>query len=691
MKSWIALSSMILLTWMAIPLFAQQEEITPSQFDFGKMWTFEHAPVDYFAKTYNFKPDANWLEKTRMSSIRFATYCSGSFISKDGLILTNHHCSRDAAGGAMQEGEDFDLEGFYASSQEEERRVEGLFVKQLRKMEDITKFVKGYTDGATSDEDFKALQKKALEAATEEYQKKSGWEDLEVETVTYYSGGKYSMYGYKRFDDIRLVLLPEQSLGAFGGDPDNFTYPRYSLDYTLWRAYEDGKPLNTSDFYFPILEEGAEEGELIFAIGNPARTERYHTVAQLNYDGNYRYNVFLEYLKNRNAILKAQNEADPDYQREGLILNLQNSIKAYSGIVKGLNDPYLMGKKEAMEKQIRAKSQAVKDGNDYWKQMEEVYDPLEETSVERMVLRPTPFSGSVVQLAHNFASYRDAVEEGKSQEDLDALKDQVKQTAAKLGDDYEVEFLASLLDELQRYADPGEDYFKQFLNGKSPTVAAKSILEETLFKNEKKTDKLLDGKLKKMQKSNDPIIRMANVLVPKYREAAVMHRNAQSSIEALEEKVANEVFQVYGLNIPPDATFTLRIADGVVKGYPYNGTMAPYKSTYFGLYDRHYANNGKAPWDLPKKWMNPSMELLKSPVTFVATSDSIGGSSGSPVINQKGQLVGVLFDGNIESLPGNFIYDPNVNRSVMVHAGGILASMEHVYKAQRILEELGVQ
>ena len=687
----VGLLAIALLSLNAQPATPYNTDVEISRFDFGKMWTFEHAPTQYFQDTYGFQPDEKWWERARLASLKFASWCSASFISPDGLILTNHHCSRGEVFKVQKEGEDFENNGFYAPTRAEERQIPGLFVKQLARYEDITDFVNEYIGKASSDEERLAKQQEALKAAEAAYAQKDGWEGLELETVTFYSGGKYSIYGYKRYDDIRLVLIPELQLGYFGGDPDNFTYPRYNLDMTIWRAYENGQPVNTSAFYFPVNPKGPMENEAVFTIGNPGSTERYRTVAQLEYDRDYRYKILVDWMNNRINILQEQYAENPSPELLEQIFELSNSAKAIGGIEEGLNDPTLMGKKWKMEQEIKSKSQAVKNGNDYWAEMASKYEPLGGYASEITLLPPNPMSGAALQLAFSAYTLIQAIEADESEEALNEIKQEIKTLAPSLNGPYEVKYLATLLGELKKYARPDDTYVNELLDGRTPEQAAKEMLADTRFANEKKLEKLLEGKPKKLKESKDPIIQMGQLLVPEFQEAAIAFRASSPARQVLSSKIANEVFNVYGVSIPPDATFTQRIADGWVKGYPYNGTEAPFKTTYFGLYDRYYANDGEFPWELPDKWLSPPSELLKSPLNYVATCDIIGGNSGSPMINTKGELVGLIFDGNIESLPGNFIYDVKVNRSVAVHAGGITAALKYIYRADRLLKEMGVE
>ena len=679
-KNVLILLGMIL--YFPITSIAQEIPEDPSIFDYGKMWTFEDAPVDYWNETYGFDASPEWVDASRMSALRFASWCSASFVSPNGLIMTNHHCSNGEMPKLMKEGEDFNKNGFYAATLEEERKDEGLFVEQLVKIADITDEVQSYTSKTTDGAEMGAAIQSAYDAIKEKYSKMPGWENLRMQTISYYSGGKYSLYGYKRYDDIRLVFIPELDLGFYGGDPDNFTYPRYNLDCTFWRAYENGKPANTSAHYFKFNPDGANEGDPVFVIGNPGSTERYRTVAQLEYDREYRWNYRVESMTERHDELMVQYEKDPSPELLDEIFGLSNGMKAIGGIVEGLNDPILMGRKKKMEDQVRA----AHKGKDYWSEIEKAYAGLAPHAAEVNLLSPSPLNGEIMTYMHKLSGYGKMLEVGGDETEIAEMKKGLMEGASVLSDKNELAKFGNLMNKLKRYASSDDTYLTSLLGAKNGSGFINGLVENSGFGSSKKIEKLLGAK--KMSKGKDPLLKAANTLTTKYQDAATKFRAGGPDRRILENKVSNVVFEVHKGKLPPDATFTLRIADGVVAGYEYNGSKAPYKTTYFGLYDRHFSNNGEFPWSLPDRWKNPPTELLSKPMNFVSTNDIIGGNSGSPIINTKREVVGLIFDGNIESLPGNFIYEPTVNRAVSVHAGGITAALEYIYKADRLLKEL---
>ncbi len=676
--------------------FIQAQEKQASQYDFGRMWTFENPPINLFEKEYNLNLDQAWFDDVRKSSLKFASWCSASFVSPNGLIMTNHHCSRDVAISVQSDRENFDNSGFYAEQMADERRVEGLFVEQLIQVADITDQVKNKLTSARdmSDDDKAKMTQQALEEIKAEYSTKKDWKGLRLQTVSYYSGGKYSVYGYKKFDDIRLVLIPENDLGFYGGDPDNFTFPRYNLDFTFWRAYDqDGKPLNTSKHFYQFNPDGIKENMPVFVVGNPGSTERYRTVAQLQYDRDHRFKYLLRWLTNRRDMM--QNEYDiisknKDKEREaqelmGTINNLSNSIKAYTGIMKGLHNEHFMDRKRQIEEQIKSESPGIK----YWSELENEYTKLNPHSWAISHLSPSPLRGQVFLMIHQLAQLKEASIEGKAtDEELMELKSSISGMAGNLDIKKEKKLMKVLLQEIKTDIYQGDNTLNRLLDGKSIESYVNELFNKSkILKSEEEAMKCI-SKDKNITKSKDPLLKASDILVSRYQEANMAFSSSSSKRRGLEAKIANQAFKVFGTSLPPDATFTLRISDGRVKAYEYNGTVAPIITTFFGLYDRHYSHMQKFPWDLPERWKNPPMELLKSPLNLVSTNDIIGGNSGSALINQKGEAIGLIFDGNIESLPGNFIYDDEHNRTVSVHAGGIQAALKHIYKAKRLIKEL---
>jgi hypothetical protein len=677
------------LTLLVNDSFAQQKA---SPYDFGKMWTFENPPKEWLKTTYGMDVKDEWFDFVRKSSLRFATWCSASFISPNGLIMTNHHCSRDVVAALQKEGENFDKQGFYASTSDDERKADGLFVEQMIKAEDITKLVQAKTKGAKDDAEEMSLRKTALEEIEKMYKEKEDWKGLRLQLVTFYSGGKFSIYGYKRYSDIRLVWIPELDLGFFGGDPDNFTYPRYNLDATFWRAYdENGKPLNTSANYLKFNKNGAVEGEPVFVVGNPGRTERYRTVAQLTYDRDFRYPFQYKFLKNRNDLMmrkynKIKNDPAKEFEAQELlndIAGVANSMKAFGGIAKGLKDPELFGRKVEMENYIRSKSPGVT----YWDDLAKHYEVLNPNGWVMSHLQPNPNRGNIYLAMHELVTYIDLVKNNGAQDKKDKLKESIKEKSKTFKDAEQIELFTLWLNEIKEDAYPGDLTLQKVIGKRNIDEYVKEFLKETKFTDSKKVDKFFE-KEDKIASDDDPLLEAAAVFVARYKEGAQLFQSSGPARQALEAKIANQVFKVYGDKLPPDATFTLRISDGVIKGYDYNGTIAPVSTTYFGLYDRYYSFKKEFPWTLPNRWLNPSLDLLTSPFNTVSTNDIIGGNSGSPLINKNREAVGLIFDGNIESLPGNFIFDEKVNRTVSVHAGGIYAALKYIYNAERIIKEI---
>ncbi len=674
------------------------DTVKAGKFDTGKMWTFDFPPKHYFAEEYNFKPSDEWFNKVRMSALRFATYCSASFVSADGLVMTNNHCARESLTKVSKEGEDLGENGFYAQTLQDERKVPGLFVDQLVLIKDVTDEVQAAIDEGKTDEEKEANEKEIKNKIKDREEKATG---LRIQIVTLYNGGKYSLYGYKRYNDVRLVFSPEHQLGFFGGDDDNFTYPRYALDCSFFRVYdENGKPL-TTDNYFKWSPAGAVPGEAVFVVGNPGRTDRLKTVSQLEYMRDVQYPRIIDYLKNMIGVYENMIKENPEDKAklENRILNFNNSLKAYSGMLKGLRDPILMAKKKDFEKKfqdkVRSNPELNKKYGDLWGKIADTRNEMRRYSEEVTALTIMPFNSSVYfQVAGDLVDLADELKLPEDQRSAaykgSALDSTIQDIIPEsINREANRKLLVDRLNELIDSFGYDNELVQKLTDGKPAQQAADNLIENSNLSSPAKIKALINKGADAILNSGDPFIYFV-------QHAQDMKLDIQQRLKKLSAEESEysrmlgvALFKVYGTSIPPDATFTLRISDGVVKGYPYNGTVAPPYTTFYGLYNRYYAFGKKFPWDLPKKWLNPPADFkLETPFDFVSTNDIVGGNSGSPVINKDAQIVGLAFDGNIESLPGSFIYTTDVNRSVSVHSEGMLKAIKYIYGGKRLSDEL---
>lgn len=683
-------------------LFSQSNKswldtVKAGTFDNGKMWTFDYPPLDYFKATYNFIPDEKWFESARLSSIRLPN-CSASFVSEDGLIMTNHHCARSPLDRVNRPGENLPEDGFYAPTLKDERKVPGLFVDQLVLIKDVTEEVQSAFDkGKTDEEKIKSRNDKISELE-KKYSEETGYN---CKVITFYNGGKYSLYGYKRYNDVRIVFAVETSMGFYGGDYDNFTYPRYDLDCSFFRAYdENGKPLKPKHF-FKFSKEGVKEGDVIFVVGNPGRTSRLLTYSQLEFYRDYQYNFTVAMLNGLVDIYSRHLEKHPEKKLalQTMLFSFANSQKAYSGMLGGLKDPYLMAKKKDFENKFKA---AVMSNPKLKGKYANLWDEIKSYQDEKSKYfgyvssfnSRSPVNSRLFSVAYELVEFAKEVKKPENERrpqykssSLDSVKSGI--VAAKLSDP-EIDFeILSLQLSLIKSALPQEKSLELLLQNKTCKEQAEYILKNTILTNTDRIKELLKGNPEEILKSKDPIISFIAANYEKIEEARKKIREIQDKEASKVQELGKALFDVYGTKLPPDATFTLRIADGVVKGYEYNGTIAPPITTFYGMYDRYYSFNKQYPWSLPEKWQNPPADFnLSTPFNFVATADIIGGNSGSPVINKNQEVVGLIFDGNIESLPGDFIFEEQKNRAVAVHSAGILEALEKIYKADRLVKEL---
>ncbi|UHG91636.1 S46 family peptidase [Spirosoma oryzicola] len=660
--------------------------------DLGKMWTFDTPPKEFFTKTYGFKPDDKWFDEARLASLRFADYCSASFVSANGLVMTNHHCARESGTGVTRKGEDLNATGFFAKTLTEERKVDGLFVDQLVKIEDITKRVQDAMNGVGNEQAQLQAREQALSTIKQEYSTKAGWQGLELQTITFYNGGRYALYGFKRYNDVRLVFMPELQLGFFGGDYDNFTYPRYALDCSFFRVYDNGKPLQTTHF-FKFNTNGIRDGEPIFVIGNPGHTERLKTVAELEFDRDLQTPATIQLLRNRSAALQAYNATAKNDSILNEIFSYENSLKAYGGQLAGLRDASLLARKANFEHQFQTAAKAKNLPADQLKTWDDIATNTAQlrslfkdanylAPSERIMGEYLTFANVLTQFGELLTSRPQDAESARSLLVSPNVKSAVLEEA----------YLTAHLTEAQTGLGNDDPYVKTALGmvaGKprTPKEAAAYLLKTTKLSNPAFI-KELATRPGSIAASDDPMLVLARIGFPRYVAAARQARQISQRQEVLRGQLGRMLYDVYGAAVPPDATFSLRINDGVVQSYNYNGTKAPIMTTFSGLYDRNYSFADKAPWNLPARWKNPPAALLKEPMCFISTNDIIGGNSGSPMINKNREAVGLAFDGNMESLPGEFIFVPDANRTISVHTGGIIAAMRYIYKADRLVSEL---
>jgi len=673
------------------------DTVKAGAFDNGKMWTFDYPPTDYFKTAYNFSPDAAWFESVRLSAVRLPN-CTASFVSEDGLIMTNHHCARGPLDKVNRPGEDLPTDGFYASSLKEERKVPGLYIDQLVLIEDVTKEVQeAFESGKTDEEKIKNRSNKIKELE-DSYKEKTGYN---CKITPFYNGGKYSMYGYKKYSDVRIVFAVETNMGFFGGDYDNFTYPRYDLDCAFFRAYdENGKPLKPKHF-FKFSKNGVKEGDLIFIIGNPGRTSRLLTNSQLEFNRDYQYSATVAMLSGLVDMYTRYIDKHPEKKLDlqTRLFSFANSQKAYAGILGGLNDPYMMAKKKDFEKKFK---EAVMSNPALKAKYASVWDDIASYQKEKSkyfglvsIINPrspanSPLFNKAIELV-KFAKQVKLPEDKREPEYKSASLDSTKAdiTPVKLSNkELDFETLALQLSMIKSALE-GAPCVKALMDNKNCNLQAESILATTVLTDADKVKKLVNGNPDDILNSKDPILAFVSAIYDKRVEAIAGMKEYQEKETAKVQVLGKALYEVYGTKMPPDATFTLRIADGVVKGYEYNGTIAPPITTFFGMYDRYYSFNKQYPWSLPEKWKNPPASFdMSTPFNFVATADIIGGNSGSPVINKDQEVVGLVFDGNIESLPGEFIFEEVKNRAVSVHSSGLLEALEDIYKAERLVKEL---
>lgn len=660
------------------------------------MWTFDNPPLKILKEKYGFTMTREWLDHVRLASVRFNDGGSGSFVSSTGLVLTNHHVALGQLQKVSTPQKNYVRDGFFARTRAEEMKAPDLELNVLVALEDVTARVQqAVRPGMSGQEALKArkaeiarIEKESLDAT-----------GLRSDVVTLYAGGEYWLYRYKKYTDVRLVFAPEQQIAFFGGDPDNFTYPRYDLDFALFRVYEDGKPVE-SRHYLKWNSKGAAAGELVFVSGHPGSTERLSTVAELERERDHNLPAVIRVLERRLGVLKRYAAQGPEQARQAAnqIFGIENSLKAYRGMYNGLLDKSLMAKKQNEESEFRRLVAARPDlerlYGSAWDELEQAARKSIEKKKELMF---RSLRGSrLASLALNLVLYTAEVQKPDG-ERLDGFHDAQLESLrfrlfspAPVYPQLEAALLGDSLQESLEELGPEDPFVRAALGGRAPADVAREAIEGTRLAEPAARKALVEGGPAAVAASQDPLVGLARRIDPLVRE---MRRWEEDNLQSVQvsagEKLGKARFALYGKTAYPDATFTLRLAFGTVKGYPMNGTQAPPRTTFYGLYDRAYSFDLKPPYDLPERFLRLKDRLeLTTPLNFVSTCDIIGGNSGSPVINTRGELVGLIFDGNIESLVGNYVYYEETNRAVAVHAGAIIEALRKLYDASSLADEL---
>lgn len=683
----------VAVAWASLALaLGSITQVRPVGADEG-MWLYNALPKKQLAEKHKFTPTQEWADHLMLSSVRVNVGGSSSFISSTGLVLTNHHVASDTLYKLSTPERNINSDGYYAKTPADELKAPDLELNQLVSIEDVTDRVNAAVKPGLSAAEANKERQKAMSEIEQASKDKTG---LRSDIVTLYGGARYHLYRYKAYTDVRLVWAPEAGTAFFGGDADNFEYPRYCLDVTIFRVYENDKPAKIENF-LAVNPDGAKEGDLVFVSGNPGTTRRILTADAMAYQRDYRLPKTLDLLRRKENLIQQYGLGGPEQTRRGQddLFGIQNSRKAYMGMLAGLQDPNFMRDKRAAEAKLKAAATSsdakLQGATEAWKTITEVQQKRREMLGKDGTFRSHIYGIAETLVLMSMEDPKDTKE--RLREFRDSNRSSLEQGLFSPAPMYEDLERVQLADELGRIAEErGGDHplVLQVLAGKSPRDRAAELIAGTKLKDVEVRKSLAKGGAAAIKASQDPLIKLAQIMEPEYRKLRLEKEELDEIERQAYAKITEVKFATEGESNYPDATFTLRLAFGVVKAYDEDGEKVPAQTTMAGAFDHEKQHGAKDPWILPESWKKAKDKIKGStPFNFVSTADIIGGNSGSPVVDRDGKMVGIIFDGNIQSLTADFNYTEEQSRSVSVHIAAVLEALRKVYGAEALANEIG--
>jgi Peptidase S46 len=665
------------------------------------MWLFNNPPLKQLKEKYQFEPTPQWLEHLQKASVRFNSGGSGSFISANGLCITNHHVGLDTLQKISSEKNNYVRDGFYAKTQKDEVKATDLELNVLMSIEDVTDRVKAAVKPEMSPDEANKARGNAIAEIEKESREKTG---LRSDVITLYQGGQYHLYRYKRYDDVRLVFAPEEQIAFYGGDPDNFEYPRYDLDICIFRAYEDGQPAKI-EHYLKWNTKGPTDGELTFVSGNPGRTDRQLAVSELAELRDGEVPSLLNLFYRRETYLHAWSARSFENKRraETSTRSVENNRKRYDGYLAGLIDPDIWRSIEERQKKFTdatnttALFDKIKQAQDATEKVLPVYEYFEQFRgrPEAAYRAPRAFNSTLFQFARRVLRHGDEMTKPNGErfpEFRDSYKESLELelfSGQPIYEDFEIVKLTDSLTDMTTRFGPDDPLVKQVLAGKSPVDRATELVSGTKLKDVALRKQLYNGGASAVSATKDPMIELARMIDGPARDARKVYEAQDEIKQQAYGEIAKARFAAQGTNSYPDATFTLRLSYGTVRGYEEGSKQIPGLTKTSGLYQRGADHNNQPPFDIPRRWLDRKSKLNpNTQFNFVSDADIIGGNSGSPVVNKNNEFVGIIFDGNIQSLVLDCIYTDKQARAVSVDSAAITEALRNVYDAQPLLDEL---